>query len=122
MLVEILNYRRNGPPFRNAVLVAPIYDEHEELLHFLGMQVEIDANASSPSSMRRIRAEEMFKSLSQRQGQVFQLVAIGLLNKQIAAELGLAESTVKMHRTILIKRLGLHMTADLIRLSVDAGF
>ncbi|MEG3154930.1 PAS domain-containing protein [Sphingomonas sp. RB1R13] len=122
VLVEILNYKRNGQPFRNAVLVAPIYDEHEELLHFLGTLVEIDANASSQLSMRRIRAAKMLKSLSQRQVQVFQLVANGLLNKQIAAELGLAESTVKMHRTILIKRLGLHTTADLIRLAVDAGF
>ena len=122
VLVEILNYKRNGQPFRNAVLVAPIYDEHDALLYFLGTQVEIDANASSPSSMLRIRAAEMVKSLSPRQGQVLQLIANGLLNKQIATELGLALSTVKMHRTILIKRLGLHTTADLIRLAIDAGF
>ena len=122
VLVEILNYKRNGQPFRNAVLVAPIYDEHDALLYFLGTQVEIDRDAASPSSMRRIRAAEMFKSLSPRQGQVLQLIANGLLNKQIATELGLALSTVKMHRTILIKRLGLHTTADLIRLAIDAGF
>ena len=122
VLVEILNYKRNGQPFRNAVLVAPIYDEHDALLYFLGTQVEIDRDVASPSSMRRIRAAEMFKSLSPRQGQVLQLIANGLLNKQIATELGLALSTVKMHRTILIKRLGLHTTADLIRLAIDAGF
>ena len=122
VLVEILNYKRNGQPFRNAVLVAPIYDEHDALLYFLGTQVEIDRDAASPSSMRRIRAAEMFKSLSPRQGQVLQLIANGLLNKQIATELGLALSTVKMHRTILTKRLGLHTTADLIRLAIDAGF
>ena len=71
--------------------------------------------------MRRIRAAEMVKSLSPRQGQVLKLVANGLLNKQIAAELDLAETTVKMHRAILIDRLGLHTTADLIRLAVEAG-
>lgn len=121
VLVEILNYKRDGEPFRNAVLVAPIYDEQDALLYFLGSQVEIDANAASPSSMRRIRAAEMVKSLSPRQGQVLKFVANGLLNKQIAAELDLAETTVKMHRAILINRLGLHTTADLIRLAVEAG-
>ena len=121
VLEEILNYKRNGQPFRNAVLVAPIYDEHDALVYFLGSQVEIDRDAASPSSMRRIRASEMVKSLSPRQGQVLKLVANGLLNKQIAAELDLAETTVKMHRAILINRLGLHTTADLIRLAVEAG-
>ncbi len=121
VLVEILNYKRNGQPFRNAVLVAPIYDEEDALLYFLGSQVEIDADASSPSSMRRIRAAEMVKALSPRQGQVLKLVAAGLLNKQIAGQLGLAEKTVKMHRSILMDRLGLHTTADLIRLAVEAG-
>lgn len=121
VLVEILNYKRNGQPFRNAVLVAPIYDEQDALLYFLGSQVEIDADASAPSSMRRIRAAELVKTLSPRQGQVLKLVANGLLNKQIAAELNLAEKTVKMHRAILMTRLGLHSTADLIRLAVEAG-
>ena len=121
VLVEILNYKRNGQPFRNAVLVAPIYDEQDALLYFLGSQVEIDADAAAPSSMRRIRAAEMVKALSPRQGQVLKLVANGLLNKQIAADLNLAEKTVKMHRAILMNRLGLHTTADLIRLAVEAG-
>lgn len=122
VLVEILNYKRNGQPFRNAVLVAPIYDERDELIYFLGSQIEIDADASTSASMRRIRAAEMVKALSPRQGQVLKYVASGLLNKQIAGELGLAEKTVKMHRAILMDRLGLHTTADLIRLAVEAGF
>ena len=121
VLVEILNYKRSGQPFRNAVLVAPIYDENDALLYFLGSQLEIDATAATPSSMRRIRAAEMVKALSPRQGQVLKLVANGLLNKQIAAELDLAEKTVKMHRAILMKKLDLHTTADLIRLAVEAG-
>lgn len=122
VLVEILNYKRSGQPFRNAVLVAPIYDEHDALLYFLGSQVEIDANASASTSMRRIQAAQAVKALSPRQGQVLKLVAKGLLNKQIAVELDLAEKTVKMHRAIMMDRLGLHTTADLIRLAVEAGF
>lgn len=122
VLVEILNYKRSGEPFRNAVLVAPIYDENDDLLYFLGSQIETSADASSLTSMRRIRAAELVKKLSLRQGQVLKYVANGLLNKQIAGELGLAEKTVKMHRAILMTRLGLHTTADLIRLAVEAGF
>lgn len=121
VLVEILNYKRNGQPFRNAVVVAPIYDENDALLYFLGSQLEIDPTAPTSWSMRRIRAAEMVKTLSPRQGQVLKFVANGLLNKQIAAELNLAEKTVKMHRAILMSRLGLHTTADLIRLAVEAG-
>lgn len=121
VLVEILNYKRNGQPFRNAVLVAPIYDDDDALLYFLGSQVEIDTAASAPSSMRRVRAAAMVKALSPRQGQVLKLVANGLLNKQIAARLGLAEKTVKMHRAILMERLELNTVADLIRLAVEAG-
>ena len=72
--------------------------------------------------MRRIKAAEAVRALSPRQGQVLKLVAKGLLNKQIAAELDLAEKTVKMHRAIMMDRLRLHTTADLIRLAVEAGF
>ncbi|HVF93464.1 MAG TPA: LuxR C-terminal-related transcriptional regulator [Sphingomonas sp.] len=121
VLVEILNYKRDGQPFRNAVLVAPLYDDDDTLLYFLGSQIEIEPGLAAPSSMRRIRAAEMVKSLSPRQGQVLKLVARGLLNKQIAAELDLAEKTVKMHRSILMDRLKLHTTAELIRLAVEAG-
>lgn len=122
VLVEILNYKRSGEPFRNAVLVAPIYDEQDELLYFLGSQIEIGADAPPPTSMRRIRAAELVKTLSPRQSQVLKHVANGLLNKQIAGKLGLAEKTVKMHRSILMTRLGLHTSADLIRLAVEAGY
>jgi PAS domain S-box-containing protein len=121
VLVEILNYKRSGQPFRNAVLVAPIYDEADQLLYFLGSQVEIDVGAPTPTSMRRIRAAELVKSLSPRQGQILKLVASGRLNKQIAADLNVAEKTVKMHRAILMKRLSLNTSADLIRLAVEAG-
>ncbi len=119
VLVEILNYKRDGTPFRNAVLVAPIYDDGDQnLAYFLGSQVEIDDDAPAPTSLRRIRAAEMVKALSQRQWQVLKLASNGLLNKQIAAELGLSEKTVKMHRAILMDRLGTATTADMIRVAV----
>ncbi len=45
VLVEILNYKRDGTPFRNAVLVAPMFDEEGELEFFLGSQVELEPTA-----------------------------------------------------------------------------
>ena len=48
-------------------------------------------------------------------------MANGLLNKQIAHELGIAEKTVKMHRALLLDRLGVRTSAEAIRLAVEAG-
>jgi len=121
VLVEILNYKKDGTPFQNAVLVAPLFDEEGALEYFLGSQVEIDANAPSLAKPRRMRAVAIVKDLSKRQREVLQFIAKGLLNKQIAHELGLSERTVKMHRSILMKRLDVPSAADMVRLAVEAG-
>lgn len=121
VIVEILNYKKDGTPFRNAVMVAPIFDEEEELLYFLGSQVELSEDAAGPSLTRRVRASEKIRDLSPRQLEVLQLVANGLRNKQIAWELGLSEKTVKMHRGIAMDKLGVQTSADMIRLAVEAG-
>lgn len=122
-LVEILNCKKDGTPFRNAVLVAPIFDpdDSEELIYFLGSQMEIADDAPGPSIARRMRASEAVRSLSKRQFEVLSFVARGLRNKQIAHELGLAEKTVKMHRGITMEKLGVRTAAEMIRLAVEAG-
>jgi PAS domain S-box-containing protein len=121
VLVEILNYKRDGTPFRNAVLVAPIFDEMGTLQYFLGSQVELEADAPGPNSSRRMAASILVKSLTQRQRQVLAHVATGHLNKQIAFDMKLSEQTVKMHRALLLQRLGVATTADAIRIAVEAG-
>ncbi len=121
VLVEILNYKRDGTPFRNAVLVAPIFDEKGELEFFLGSQVELEADAPSPNSNRRMAAAMLVKALTPRQREVLEQMATGHLNKQIAFTLGLSEQTVKMHRALLMQRLGVQTTADAIRIAVEAG-
>lgn len=121
VLVEILNYKKSGEPFRNAVLVAPIYDDDNELLYFLGSQVEIDDEEPQLAASRRERASAMLQTLSPRQFEVTRMVASGLLNKQIAAALGLSEKTVKMHRKLVMDKLELRTSADLIRIAVEAG-
>lgn len=121
VLVEILNYKKGGQPFRNAVLVAPIFDEKDELQYFLGSQVEIDDDQPELALARRERAAEQIKTLSPRQLQVTTLVAAGLRNKEVAARLGLSEKTVKMHRGLVMEKLGLKTSADLVRMAVEAG-
>lgn len=121
VLVEILNYKKDGSAFRNAVLVAPIYDSDDELLYFLGTQVEVDEGNGGIFTARRSRAAQLVKTLSPRQLEVTKLVAQGLRNKEIAYELGLAEKTVKMHRGLVMEKLDLRTSADLIRIAVEAG-
>ncbi|MDZ7589023.1 MAG: LuxR C-terminal-related transcriptional regulator [Parasphingorhabdus sp.] len=121
VLVEILNYKKCGTPFRNAVLVAPIYDDADELIYFLGTQIEISSCEQSISENRRERAVALLRQLTPRQLEVTKLVAKGLLNKQIAAVLGLSIKTVKMHRSLVMSRLELRTQADLIRLAVEGG-
>lgn len=121
VLVEILNYKKDGTPFQNAVLVAPLFDDEGELEFFLGSQVEIDSDGPSLAKARRMRATEIVKDLSKRQREVLKFIAKGLLNKQIAHELGLSERTIKMHRAILMKRLDVPSAADMVRLAVEAG-
>jgi hypothetical protein len=121
VLVEILNYKRDGTPFRNAVLVAPMFDEEGELEFFLGSQVELEPSAPMTHENRRIAAALAVKTLSRRQREVLAEMALGHLNKQIAFRLGLSEQTVKMHRALLMDRLGAATTADAIRIAVEAG-
>ena len=121
VLVEIMNYKKDGTPFQNAVLVAPMFDDDGELEYFLGSQVEIESDAPSLNKARRMRAVEIVKDLSKRQREVLQYIAQGMLNKQIAYELDLSERTIKMHRSILMKRLNVPSAADMVRLAVEAG-
>ena len=121
VLVDILNYRRDGSPFRNAVLVTPLFDEQGELAWFLGSQVDLGTDAQALFNSRRARAVSLVKALPDRRRQVLELMARGLLNKQIAWQLKLSEKTVKMHRALLLEQLGVATSADAIRIAVEAG-
>lgn len=120
-LVDILNYRRDGSRFRNGVMIAPLFDTEGKLAYFLGSQVDLGIDDVAALSTRRMRAAALVQSLPQRQRQVLEGMAKGLLNKQIAYELGIAEKTVKMHRVLLLERLGEVTTAEAIRIAVEAG-
>lgn len=61
------------------------------------------------------------KRLTTRESEVLQLVAEGLANKQIAAELCISIKTVEKHRQHLMNKLGIHDTASLTRHAIAAG-
>jgi PAS domain S-box-containing protein len=121
VLVDILNYRKDGTSFRNAVLVAPVYDADGILEFFLGSQVEIPAASDALVAARHKQATARIGALSPRQRQVLGQMANGQMNKQIAHRLQLSEKTIKMHRAMLIANLGVSTSADAVRIAVEAG-
>ena len=121
VLVEILNYRKDGSAFCNGVMVSPLFDDHGDIAWFLGSQVDLGTDSAKGLLARRERASAMVSKLPERQRQVLQAMANGLLNKQIAYELGIAEKTVKMHRALMLERLGVATSAEAIRIAVEAG-
>jgi len=64
----------------------------------------------------RQRVRELLNSLTPRESQVLELVARGLLNKQIAGALGTAEKTVKVHRGRLMHKMQVKSAAALVQL------
>lgn len=73
---------------------------------------------------QRVRQEslrERFGALSQRERDVLVRVVQGMLNKQIASDLGIAERTVKFHRTSLTRKLGMSSVAELALMAREAG-
>jgi FixJ family two-component response regulator len=56
-----------------------------------------------------------FESLTSREREIMTLVTAGLMNKQVAAEVGLSEITVKIHRGHLMRKMGVRSLADLVR-------
>lgn len=65
--------------------------------------------------------QALFETLSSREREVLAFVAAGLMNKQIAAELDLAEITVKIYRGHIMKKMQARSLADLIRMTEALG-
>ena len=76
---------------------------------------------------RRIRESAVFETrarfeaLTQREQEVFGLVTTGLMNKQIAGELGVSEITAKVHRGNVMRKMGARSLADLVRMADALG-
>ena len=63
----------------------------------------------------------LLETLTPREREILALVSSGLMNKQVAAELGLAEITVKIHRGHIMKKMGSKSLADLVRKAETLG-
>lgn len=87
----------------------------ERLLDAIERAVKRDAKARLESAALE-QAKAAFRRLSAREQEVAAGVARGLLNKQIAYELNIAEKTVIAHRSSLSKKLGARTAADITRL------
>lgn len=116
-IVDLINYRKDGTSFRNAVMIAPLFDTDGRLIYFLGTQMEIHDSSES----RHECANVLLESLTRRQRQVLVGLANGQPIKSVAHELNLNERTVKMHRARLRRALGVENTAEAMRIAIEAG-
>lgn len=117
VMVELINYKKDGTAFRNAVMIAPLFDAAGDISYFLGSQMAIDDSGAS----RHEQARALVDGLSRRQRQILEALAKGRLNKQIAYELDLTERTIKMHRAAMLRGLGVRTVAEAIRIAIEAG-
>jgi FixJ family two-component response regulator len=92
----------------------------EDLLAATRAALERDAQRRRASQFAEM-ALARWNALTRRQREVCTLVVSGFLNKQIAAELGMVERTVKAHRAEVMRRMGVSSVAELVRMvgSID---
>jgi len=96
-------------PFKSDVLLEAINRAVERSRNLLAASTEIEE--------LKIR----YKRLTAREGEVFALVATGLLNKQIGAELGAAEKTIKQHRGRVMNKMRAGSLAELVLMAERLG-
>jgi len=118
-MIELVNYRKDGSKFLNAVMIAPVLDDDRRLACFVGSQMEVDR---APAHGLHSSAAERLTVLTPQQRAVLRLMARVWRNRQIAEELGLAVKTIKMYRSALMQRLGVTTSGEAMRLAIEAGF
>jgi FixJ family two-component response regulator len=96
-------------PFRNEELLGAIARSLERSRRLFREDVE------------RGEIQGLIDRLTPREHQVLELVIVGKLNKQIAAELGASEKTIKVHRGRVMQKMGLFSVAQLVRLTERVG-
>jgi FixJ family two-component response regulator len=95
-------------------LIKPFRDQ--DLLDAVASAIQRDqARRNDEKKISDVRMR--FSSLTAREREIMALVASGLLSKQIAAQIGVTEITVKVHRSHLMKKMSARSVADLVRMA-----
>jgi FixJ family two-component response regulator len=93
-------------------LTKPFRDQ--DMLDAVAQAIERDrTRRDSDKGLAELR--RCFESLTPREREIMALVTAGLMNKQVAGELGLSEITVKIHRGHIMRKMGVRSLADLVR-------
>jgi FixJ family two-component response regulator len=100
------------------LLTKPI--DQEDLLAAIARAVAKDAEDLSEEA-RIAEIRQRVKRLTARETQVFALVVTGMLNKQIASDLGIGEKTIKVHRARVMDKMRAASVADLVRMADAVG-
>ncbi|MGP9810231.1 response regulator transcription factor [Rhodopseudomonas sp. NSM] len=95
-------------------LTKPFRDQ--EMLDAVAAATELDGRRRE-ADRKRDEIVHRYRALTPREKQIFEMVAAGSMNKNIAADLGLSEITVKIHRGRVMKKMGARSLADLVRMA-----
>jgi FixJ family two-component response regulator len=94
--------------------------EEQDLLKAIQEAIERDRRTrQQQAGIRDLR--DRYESLTAREQEVLRQVVSGLLNKQIAGELGITEDTVKFHRGHIMRKMQADSLADLVRMAETLG-
>jgi FixJ family two-component response regulator len=99
-------------------LTKPVREE--ELLAAVRLAIEKD-RADRLVGAELVSIEGRLATLTRREDEILRFVIAGLLNKQIAAELAIAEKTIKVHRARIMHKMHARSLAELIRVCIRAG-
>ena len=150
VLVDLLMPQQNGLELQEAVAAAGVVmpfvfvSGHPDLhsvvcamrhgaVNFIGKSAPLEvliaavdqalerAESAREENARQERLHQRFALLTEREKEVLGLVVHGRMNKQISAELGIHERTVKLHRTAITTKVGVRSVAELTTLAREAG-
>jgi FixJ family two-component response regulator len=99
-------------------LVKPFRDQ--DMLDAVQTSLERDRQRRKGAS-HSAKLKSTFDSLTPREQQIMELVTAGLVNKQIAGEIGVSEVTVKFHRGNVMRKMGAKSVAELVRMADALG-